>query len=124
MTHKAQRIAIAEAYGAKWQKMVWFGDTVRVLSFRQLHDHCGLGPMRLDLPDGRIIAADIPDYPSDLNACHEMEKKLTDGCFGTAKTYETLLARIMPGPRGLWHATATQRAEAFLRIIDKWDDSK
>jgi hypothetical protein len=65
---------------------------------------------------------------SDLNAMHEAEKVLTHG---TAKqiihatnAYMNYLARIL-GCDGeslfqFTHATARQRAEAFLRTIGKW----
>jgi len=73
----------------------------------------------------------IPLYTTCLNACHEMEKVLIGP---QAILYERMLenmvraqARTQPGdryPRAAticsWHATAAQRAEAFLRTIGKW----
>jgi hypothetical protein len=70
----------------------------------------------------------LPDYLTDLNAMHEAEKVLDENQW---RTYgDLLVAKIKPyaGP-GLWnhrhvHATPAQRAEAFLRTLGKWDDSK
>lgn len=65
-----------------------------------------------------------PDYLNDLNACHEMEKALTaEQCY--------LYAQILGEGCGVWepkngprnwpfHATAAQRAEAFLKTLGKW----
>ncbi len=61
------------------------------------------------------------NYHGDLNAMHEAEKVLT-------KEQEdeytvTLCIEVQPEPR-LFHATAAQRAEAFLRTIGKWEDEE
>jgi hypothetical protein len=56
----------------------------------------------------------IPDYLNNLNAMHEAENVLT-----ADQWYE--YDRLMPlrDPQKM-HATAAQRAEAFLRAIGKW----
>lgn len=83
--------------------------------------------------------ADIaPDYLNDLNAMHEAEKVLNANEYAK---YAELLSRVHPTyctlvldrhePRedfycetfSLIHATAAQRAEAFLRTIGKWEES-
>lgn len=60
----------------------------------------------------------IPNYCTDLNAMHEAEKTLRNGEWDT---YVDLLADT-------WiqvaHATARQRAEAFLRTIGKWEEAQ
>ena len=75
----------------------------------------------------------LPDYLSDLNACHEMEKVLTEE---QQNLYQTGLSNMI-GCDGFdayrhWsdvgsvftcHATAAQRAEAFLRTLGLWTDS-
>ena len=57
------------------------------------------------------------DYCTDLNAMHEAEKTLRGGEWDT---YVDLLADT-------WievaHATARQRAEAFLKTIGKWEEA-
>ncbi len=69
----------------------------------------------------------IPNYCTDLNAMHEAEKVL--------KGYEQIATYVwhLENRSGDWstdehlmatHATARQRAEAFLRTLDKWEDSK
>ena len=107
MTPEQQRIAIAEACG-KW--------------------HSGW-------PHEYMSQADrlrhIPDYLNDLNAMHEAEKVLAKANWGG---YAAELYRITDAhnhgisPNHHWLAvafsTATQRAEAFLRTIGKWEESK
>lgn len=66
----------------------------------------------------------IPDYCTDLNAMHEAEKVLEEKKF--VKKYELTLGRN-GGNRFEWskiHATARQRAEAFLRTLGKWEEAK
>ena len=92
MTLKQQRIAIAEACG-------WKPETSG--------------------PSWHISDINIPDYPSDLNAMHEAEKMLQTviGDISVADRmhrYAELLGNEI-------NATASQRAEAFLRTIEKWE---
>lgn len=69
---------------------------------------------------------ELPDYLNDLNAMHEAimsrtheERRaiLTELFHITAKHGEV-------DPIDQVDATAAQRAEAFLRALGKWDDSK
>ena len=70
----------------------------------------------------------IPNYHGDLNAMHEAEKWMT----GNMRLldfwkYADTLKRITPANLGCdsyIHATAAQRAEAFLRTIGQWEDEK
>jgi len=109
MTEEQQRIAIAEACGWK------------------------LSPPNLEYkwlnPDTKWSEPELPDYLNDLNAMHEAEKVLTPkyqpakgesqwgeylgwlGFCGENKTREVYECVT---------ATAAQRAEAFLRTIEKW----
>lgn len=103
MSPERQRIAIAEACGWTYdpteEDWKWFdkeGEGYR---------HC-------------------PDYTSDLNAMHEAEKVLTDkqfmeynGHLGCSSEYGDWWNK------NLSHATAAQRAEAFLKTIGKWEDA-
>jgi hypothetical protein len=60
------------------------------------------------------------DFCSDLNAMHEAEAALTEDQLW-------IMARqIERNWEDQWYfrATARQRAEAFLRTLDKWEDSK
>ncbi len=64
------------------------------------------------------------DPLNDLNAMHEAEKVLTaDQCFH----YQDFLRDfygdwVSQCGKFSWHATAAQRAEAFLRTLGPWTD--
>jgi hypothetical protein len=58
-----------------------------------------------------------PDYCSDLNAMHEAEKVLTT--FDEWDIYCVHLGDTQPSCA---KATARQRAEAFLRVMGKWEE--
>jgi hypothetical protein len=101
MTPEAQRIAIAEA--------------------------CGWKPHA----DGRGYhqgehsiwksSKPLPDYLTDLNAMHEAEKYFKDDEAAWHGYKFWLLGNIEPHRHEI-HATAAQRAEAFLRTLGKWGD--
>ena len=96
MSEKEINIAIAEACG--WTT-----------------NHKGLWVERLQ------TYAALPNYLADLNAMHEAEKVLT------REQIEIYCEHLNPKNHGIWwgiHATASQRAEAFLRTIGKWEDAK
>ena len=104
MTPKAQRIAIAEACGTmKWSY--------------------ALAPSYA-LAFGRFVAASVPKYTEDLNVMHEAEKVLTED---QREQYLDSLYEVCNPDSMLndaWNlncATAAQRAEAFLRTIEKWE---
>ena len=63
----------------------------------------------------------LPDYLSDLNAMHEAEKVLNEK---QDHIMNDTLWDMCEGRKYLWHATASQRAEAFLRTIGKWKEAK
>jgi hypothetical protein len=97
MTPEQQKIAIAEACGIgsedQWGRLY-------------------------KTPQG--VVRDCPDYLNDLNAMHEAEKVLMEndphayGCY-SCELYEQYGNTV--------HLTATQRAEAFLRTIGKWEEA-
>jgi len=105
MNTEKQRIAIAEACG-----------------WREISDWkaAGINGQHPTEPWTEVI----PDYLNDLNAMHEAEKvflKMETLCFW--ETYSNRLTTSL-GCLDIFHATATQRAEAFLRTIGKWEDDK
>ena len=110
MTPEKQRIAIAEACG--WTDI-------------ERRD-CGADKSDFDW-SGRPISSDnpwnrLPNYLNDLNACAEFERNLQ--AF-TELYYTVNLIYILCDDRfELITATATQRCEAFLRTISKWEDDK
>ncbi len=59
----------------------------------------------------------IPDYCNDLNAMHEAEKMLNEK---QEDIMNNTLWDIMDGRKYLWHSTASQRAKAFVKTIEKW----
>lgn len=124
MTPEAQRIAIAEACG--WRMGT---ETVEHIDGYQWTETRKFWTS----PTRKIYS--LPDYLNDLNAVHEAESQ----SFDTAQRedFACRLLNIVTGEefqRGdfvsitgvgfiLTHATASQRAEAFLRTIGKWENS-
>jgi len=136
MTPEDQRIAIAEACGATW-KADHFENPMLV------RDDIVLAVCPDESP---TFLLSLPDYLNDLNAMHEAEKMLRNG---QAEIFVEWLNRIVfrehwewwwsDGDRlpvnspgyfevptktvfGCVGASATQRAEAFLRTLGKWTD--
>lgn len=58
----------------------------------------------------------LPDYLNDLNAMHEAEEVLN---FDQMDDYDVQLARIT---MRRFRANARQRAEAFLRTLNLWEE--
>jgi len=115
-----QRIVIAEACGWEWKPygdtMAWYFKGV----MRWFRATCGLDK-------SRIPVEGLPDYLNDLNAIHEAEKTLSFDQMHV--TFIGLLQGItqrdwINGDKSAMqtavHATAKQRAEAFLKTIGKW----
>jgi len=106
MTPEAQRIAIAEAVGFKRIGMIE-----------------GSPNLMGDLPPCRGWI-EIPDYLNDLNAMHSVEETLSEK---QEVFYLIRLAEVMKENHTIgwklertYHATAAQRADAFLRTIGKY----
>lgn len=62
---------------------------------------------------------DIPDYPSDLNAAHEMEKALNEEQWLDYTEYLSINGTC-PGWCGfnIAHATAALKADAFIKVLN------
>jgi hypothetical protein len=101
MNPEQQRIKIAEACG--WLSVSYSSTWRDVIGVTDDNDTCF---------DYEIV----PDYPNDLNAMHEAEKVLTYEQFDD---YYIELAKRMVRP---FQATAAQRAEAFLRTLNLWEE--
>lgn len=97
MTNEQINLAIARALG--WHSIHTSKTGIKGMK----------GPLRRFMP--------IPNYCNCLNAMHEAEK-----VFDCPDPYESALIKISGGAEYLWHATARQRAEAFLRTVDKWKE--
>lgn len=105
MTLEAQRIAIAEACGWKRQTNPGASDI-------------DLDPFEEWIKAGvRVVEQYLPNYLSDLNAMHEAEKWLLAFRDEHYALYEAKLKRTCTY---LSHATAAQRAKAFLRTLKLW----
>jgi hypothetical protein len=110
-----QRIAIAEACG--WT------DCHKSLASNQEqepHERCLIGN-----PPKGIVHRRLPDYLNDLNAMHEAEKVLSEKQW---VQYEEEIRTVVLGGIRLvsqWtkadiHATAAQKAKAFLQTLGLW----
>jgi hypothetical protein len=111
MNKEKQRVAIAEACG-------WHDIKYRDCSHGDYAEYDWTGFTQLDKGWDRL-----PDYINDLNGMHEAEKMLFPKF---AHKYKLALADLK-GFSGnnhdkIWHATASQRAEAFLKTIEKWEE--
>ena len=99
MTDEQINTAIAEACGWRWDQGYRWKDSSGLSAF----------------------AWDIPDYCTDLNAMHEAEKTLSEtNMFVMAHYIERFVSRH---GQHYFHATARQRAEAFLRTLGKWEEA-
>ena len=70
-----------------------------------------------------------PKYSTDLNAMHEAEKKIVDWVFWRIQLSHVVGTGYAPDLdicediKSFASATATQRAEAFLRTVGKYSDA-
>jgi hypothetical protein len=125
MTPEKQRIAIAKACGLNPVTVPFIPRDMK-----SGHQGCwftadAAAHMRSTYPHGAAPKV-IPNYLSDLNAMHEAEKILS-----SEQCYE--YRRILDSPTNFvegvhaaryytFNATASQRAEAFLRTLNLWKD--
>jgi hypothetical protein len=122
MTPEQQRIAIAEACGWKsvrseFSMKSWINSD---------GNHVGIG------------TDSLPNYLNDLNAMHDAEEHAIHNLMDADEWGEYGMLLKRSHPHGLFlngevdyhdlatilHATASQRAEAFLRTIGKWEEAK
>jgi hypothetical protein len=100
MTDKQINAAIAEACG-----------------WKDIFEHPEFGLMGV-AKDTHGCRTGIEDYTHDLNAMHEAERVLAGMQQGY---YWGYLQHITDNGFEQLHATARQRAEAFLRTLGKWE---
>ena len=114
MTNRAINKAIAEFL--RWKELDFHLDGKRILGDRPTFSN------------GKIISYTVdqyvPDYCKDLNEMHGVEEGLTEK---QQRFYQVWLMKIQKADyiEGCWfaiHATASQRAEAFVRTIGKWKE--
>jgi hypothetical protein len=118
MTNEQINIAIAEACGWKNLEIEDFSEYGVPCFMLMGSNHFGT----------RLMP---PDYCNDLNAMHEAEESLNsqqvqDYTFNLLRVTNNDGARFH-GTLGCFahvHATAAQRAEAFLKTLGKWEGAK
>jgi len=111
---------MAEACGAKWHEDVLsFGFTLKRF----------YGPHRWELPDGRVIASDIPDYPKDRDAILSAIRQHEDH-WEVFIAHLCLLASVSSFTltrRDAWSLLTADNAtliEALLRALGKWSEEE
>ena len=114
MSDEQINIAIAEACGWTWieEDYTYYGFTCEIPMKRK----------RWTPPNGGKPTLDIPDYCNDLNAMHEAEKVLLSGYW--LRYCECLTYLLGKSVYASVHARARDRAEAFLRTLGKWEETK
>ncbi len=69
--------------------------------------------------DGRF---GLLDFCNDLDAMHEAEQWLLKADHVSFDEFICELMELRGNGPSTWHATAKQRAEAFMRTIGKWEE--
>jgi len=97
---------------------------------QRIAEACGWTQVNAEHRSGRAPNAEyvgsefISNYCNDLNAMHEAEKVMTKAQW---EDFVQHLANDWSSVSDAWkdvcHATARQRAEAFLRTLGKWHQS-
>ena len=107
MSPEQQRIAIAEACG--WTQVTRGNKPEEILEHKNPPYRCR-------------VESKIPDYINDLNAIHEAEKRLTrNQRHDYIDALECIAGDLAVDEWDTITATATQRAEAFLKTLNKWE---
>jgi hypothetical protein len=116
MKPKEQRIAIAKACG--WKKDDHYEDGF---------SHEGKQLVTGWRDNRNVFHRKLPDYLNDLNAMHETHESLTyeqhqQYCFELPQIVRRDEFTLGNNHKSVCHATAAQRAEAFLRTLNLWTD--
>jgi hypothetical protein len=116
MNKEHQRIKIAEACG-------WDCDPLIAREWKSR----GQWARKTTDDQNKLVSlrSNVPDYLSDLNAMHEAEKILSQQ---QARDYaEHLGHSAQDGTWAgchIWYQSAAQRAEAFLRTLNLWQEGE
>ena len=122
MTNEQINQRIAEACG--WKKMNWNEATVYGSPTHGFRVWKSKHQDSIMSYKGRV-GERIPDYLNDLNAMHEAVKSLPQNL---KPRYFACLCAVVSGAVALHgyseatEATAAQRAEAFLRTLNQWNE--
>lgn len=130
MTQEQQRIEVAESLGWKWYRSKTTGDiTTGIVTFNTnlLGDWEEI-PRPENYLNEAVAFVNCPDYPNDLDAMHEAEKRLKPHRMSGSEStpwsdYFMTLLRICEREKvSSGHASAALRCEAYLRTIHRWKD--
>jgi hypothetical protein len=113
MTNEQINKAIAEACG--WNECRLVAKVV----LSTLRD-----PVAYGIPPNGTYEIACPNYCNDLNAMHEAEKVLAPSNWNRfSEKWWNYYHHLLDGDvHKTIHATARQRAEAFLRALGKWEE--
>ena len=113
MNHNEQRVSIAEACG--WKNLYFHHYSEQSSDPFAKDDDCwGTSPT------GDI--SNPPDYLSDLNAMHEAEATLPLDVYYEYTKELYIVCEGRTDGKGYTFASASQRAEAFLKTHNKWKE--
>ena len=88
---------------------------------QRIAEACGWTEKPRRMPDGFWYYGRCPDYCTNLNAMHEAEKVLHPSQPTSMRHWlEVLCKKRKLG--NFWQAPARERAEAFLRVLDRWEE--
>ena len=129
MTPEQQNIAIAKACGAEWVvSRSRLGFPEALLVFRDRYTPAESWDIPSSIEDAKLfrersVHRSVPRYCNNLNAMHEAEKTLDEI---NKANYSRLLREMVwtseqPSFSQI-NATAAQKAEAFLRNLNLWQD--
>ena len=78
---------------------------------------CGIDIEKYLMEEGGINTSALPDYYNDLNAMHEAEKIFDTALY--CRYINELCDLTINANNSMYMATARQRAEAFLKTVNK-----
>lgn len=120
MSPERQRIAIAEACG-------WTNAKIYPRSESNKRHSEDTEPICIGCrhPSWGGGSCSVPDYLSDLNAMHEAVMECREQLDNYPMTLRRIIRAALPDGDDIdyYHATASQRAKAFLKTIGKWEDA-
>ena len=116
LTDDELRIRVAELRGYKRASMLQPGTGLPLWEHPTEMVHATDGT---PLFPHRVIASNLPNYPQDLNAMHEVEDALTEEQYNRFCDILWNMCGGASGKFGAIHSTARQRAEAFVLTMEK-----
>lgn len=125
MTNQQINIAITWYLGAKPVRNIQTGDVFLTFEPGQFsHSRHWQHPDSIPAGEDVYLEMSVPNYAGDLNAMNEVELTLPDDDFAqqSQQGFRHHLLKITGSSHKSVHATALQRAEAFLRTLGLWQE--